>query len=75
MKYYRVRPEYDQHHKNTRIRDGNIYIGGELYTPTEVKQQGLDLNCLQRVEVSRKSVYWFFGARFSTEIEQEKWDV
>lgn len=29
MKYYRVRPEYD----NKRKSPDGIYIGGELYTP------------------------------------------
>ena len=29
MRYYKVKPEYDQTYKNPRIHDGNILIGGD----------------------------------------------
>ena len=35
MKYYRVREMYDQFPKNPKVRDGNIFIGKELYTTAE----------------------------------------
>lgn len=35
MRYYKVKPEYDQTYKNPRIHDGNILIGNELYTESE----------------------------------------
>ena len=35
MTYYRVREQYDNFPKNPKVRDGNILIGGELYTEKE----------------------------------------
>lgn len=66
MKYYRVLQRYDQRPKNPQVRDGNIYIGGELYTPREVEKQGLNMKYLELIEISKKSVYFFFGARYSS---------
>lgn len=68
MLYYRVLPQYDQRCKNPRVRNGNIYIGNELYTPREVERQKLNMKYLELVNVSKRSVYFFFGARFSDEI-------
>ena len=64
MKYYRVLPQYDQ-----RPQGNTIYIGGELYTPHEVEKQKLNMKYLEPVNVSKKSTYFFFGARFSDEIK------
>lgn len=72
MKYYRVKPEYDNKKRyqwnNHRqgVPDG-ILIGNELYTPAEYKKLA---NCpawFEEVEISRKKVYFFFGARFAME--------
>lgn len=60
MKYYRVKPEYD----NRRKPDGDIYIKNELYTPKEVENQKLNIEFMEVVDISKKSIYWFFGARF-----------
>lgn len=61
MKYYKVKPEAD----NKRRSDGSIYVANELYTEKETEKLNLNKAFLEVVEVSKKSVYWFFGARFS----------
>jgi hypothetical protein len=69
MLYYRVKAEYDNkvrytwnnHHQGV---SNGILIGGELYTPKEYKKLA---NCpywFDVVEVSKRKVYRFFGARF-----------
>lgn len=68
MKFYQVLPQYDQRCKNLRVHDGDIYIANELYTPHEVERQKLNLRYMREVHVSKDSVYWFFGARFSDEV-------
>ena len=40
MIYYRVRKEYDNFPQNPRIHDGNILVGGELFTEKEVEKYG-----------------------------------
>lgn len=61
MKYYKVKQEAD----NKRRSDGNIYVANELYTEREKEKLNLNEAFLEVVEVSKKSIYWFFGARFS----------
>lgn len=66
MLYYRVKKAYDQKHKNPKVRDGNILVADELYTPSEVRKL-VHLNIDQvfdKVEVPKTRTYWFFGARF-----------
>lgn len=60
MLYYRVKKEYD----NKQRPDGSIYVHNELYTEKEVEKYKLNKHFLDLVEVSKRSVYWFFGARF-----------
>ena len=38
MTYYRVREQYDNFPKNPKVRDGNILVGGELYTEKEFEK-------------------------------------
>ena len=73
MKYYKVRPEFD----NKQVaRNGYYLVGNELYTPAELRklenqyvQYSLTppnfSRMFEEVEVSKRSVYFFFGARFS----------
>ena len=61
MQYYKVKPEAD----NKRRSDGSIYVANELYTEKEAEKFKLNKAFLDVVEVSKRSVYWFFGARFS----------
>lgn len=66
MTYYRVRKEYDNLPRNPRMRDGNILIGGELYTEKELnKLPYIYAGAFERVEVPKSQTYWFFGARFA----------
>ena len=60
MKYYKVKPEAD----NRKRSDGSIYIANELYTPSEAKRYNLNMDYIDAVEVSKRRVYWCFGARF-----------
>ena len=73
MKYFKVRPEFD----NKQVaRNGYYLVGNELYTPAELRklenqyvQYSLTppnfSRMFEEVEVSKRSVYFFFGARFS----------
>lgn len=78
MLYYQVKPEHDQktRYKYGRrgglVHDG-IYIGGELFTPKEVEREykthlvGLaPADLFNPVNVSKNTIYWFFGCRKST---------
>lgn len=58
MRYYKVKPEYDQTCKNPRIHNGNILIGGELYTKSErIKMRFVPDKCFD--------TGFMFGARFA----------
>ena len=72
MKYYRVRPEFD----NFDISKDYYLVGNELLTPAELRKCESRYNAYYRnplnfsrifeeVEVSKSTVYFFFGARFS----------
>lgn len=75
MKYYKVKPQYDN---KTRYKRNNhhqsipnsILIENELYTPHEFSQL---TNCpawFDIVEISKKKIYWCFGARFAVHNEE-----
>ena len=68
MKYYQVKKEYDNKPLLTikngiLVNDGNIYIGGELYTEKEVERLKLNKNYMNEKEYNSKNTYTFFGAR------------
>lgn len=54
MIYYRVLPQYDQKHKNKRVRDNNIYVANELYTQKEVEKQDFNTAYLEKIEIPKK---------------------
>ena len=70
MLYIMITPEGDNVRKNAR---GDIFIGGELYTVREWERIRAEYHrdpeqlrgITRPVDVSKKRVYWFFGARFS----------
>ena len=64
MLYYKVKPEADNKYKNSNF---DIYVKNELYTKREVEKNKLNMNYLKEVNVSKKSIYFFFGCRFSSE--------
>lgn len=61
MLYYKVKPEFDQ----KKRRDGSILIANELYTPREKERFNISNKAVDPVQVSRKAVYFCFGARFA----------
>ena len=68
MKYYQVKKECDNKarltiKKGALVNDGNIYIGGELYTEKEVERLKLNKNYMDEKEYNPKDTYTFFGAR------------
>ena len=72
MTYYRVKPEYDNWanyryvgNSNLKIKKDGILIAHELYTPQERERLAVKDCVFDKVEISRKKVYWFFGARFA----------
>lgn len=65
MLYYRVRKEYDQFPQNPKVRDGNILVGGELYTEAEFnKLPFIYAGAFEQVEMPKTQTYYCFGARF-----------
>lgn len=78
MKYYKVIQKYDntdywkKRKGKTALYWGGFIIGGELFTEKELKRFDAVrfrnrmhiMQMVQPVFVSRKAVYWFFGARF-----------
>lgn len=74
MKYYRVKPEYDNvpqlKRKSHYLLKPGIWIGNELYTPGELnrlEKKGIIIKdeIFDMVEIKKTETYFFFGARFS----------
>ena len=65
MTYYKVKPQFD----NYRRHDGSIWVANELYTATELARFKASPHMFDRVEVSKRKTYWFFGARFASQAE------
>lgn len=83
MRYYRVKPEYDQkqriknHRYSIKRKPDGIYVANELYTAGELEKFYLTLEQERKgfdvVEIPKNKVYWFFGCRFAMEgYEEEK---
>jgi hypothetical protein len=73
MLYFRVKPDLDQYPRykyiaaGQKVKQDGFLIANELYTPGERQKIANAAKYFDRVEVSKKSVYWFFGARFSND--------
>lgn len=70
MKYYKIPKELNGRQIYVHSKQKHIsFVGGELYTLRELEALGLKGwdRLLEAVEVSRRKIYWFFGARFATE--------
>ena len=70
MKYYRVKPEYDNTYRFKNIYNKGLSMDGlliknELYTPTEAKKYIGLISCCELVEIPKNKTYFFFGARFA----------
>ena len=70
MLYYRVKPLYDNKKRyrwsnhGQGVADGSILVANELYTPCEFAKLA---NCpawFEKVNISKRNIYFFFGARF-----------
>lgn len=71
MKYYRVRPQYDQFPQNPKVRDGNILVGGELLTEKEFNELPfVYAGAFEEVEIPKNQTYMCFGARFQTDNDE-----
>ena len=62
MTYYKVKPEFSNIRKRTKKFD--FYIKDELYTEKEVIKQRLNRQYMEPIEISKRRVYFLFGARF-----------
>ena len=70
-----MREQYDNFPKNPKVRDGNILVGGELYTEKEFnKLPYIYAEAFEKVEIDKKDTYMFFGARFEDDTRQP-WTV
>lgn len=71
MIYYQVLPQFDQKHtiykykNNKPVWNGLFHIANELLTLREIEKYGYKMEYLTPVEVSKRDVYFFFGARFA----------
>ena len=71
MKFYKVRDMYDQFPKNPKVRNGDILIGGELYTTAEFnKLPYVYAAAFELVDIPKSKTFWSFGARFAEEAER-----
>ena len=79
MKYYKVKSEFDNKRLLTKKSKTKFYelllIKNELYTPKEYEKlkQLFDIRLKDEyfdlIEVSKKTIYLMFGARFSTQYD------
>lgn len=71
MTYYRVKPQHDNFRLIRDHKYHGILIANELYTGKELVKKNILLcyrvepDFFEKVEISRKKIYWFFGARFA----------
>lgn len=62
MKYFKIKPEYDQHWRNNK--PGEILIANELYTENEAARYNIKPYMYNVIEIPKSKIYWMFGARF-----------
>ena len=69
MLYYKVLPQYDNKKRYRWNNHGQcvsngILIANELYTPGEFRKIANYPAWFEKVNISKKNIYFFFGARF-----------
>lgn len=83
MRYYRVKPEYDQkqriknHKYSIKRKPDGIFVANELYTAGELDKFYLtaaQYNWFECVIIPKNKVYWCFGCRFAMDSEEVKLD-
>lgn len=71
MLYFRVKPDFDGRPRykyvggSSKVKQDGYLIAGELYTPGERQRISNRSEYFEKVEISKREIYWFFGARFS----------
>lgn len=70
MKYYRVKPQYDNKVRYKWNNHGqgvpdSILIANELYTPKEFERLANYPAWFELVEIPKSKIYFCFGARFA----------
>lgn len=70
MTYYRIKKQYDNKRRYIRNNHGQrvpngILIANELYTPAEYKKLSICPDWVEKVEIPKSKIYFFFGARFA----------
>lgn len=70
MKFYMVKPEYDQCRRYTERPNHSLKVDGrlvrnELYTEKERAKLMNGDWMFEEVEVKKNRTYWFFGCRFN----------
>lgn len=82
MTYYKVRPEFD----NATIDQNHFLVENELITPAELRKLELRYNryyrtplnfmrMFDKVTVSKRDVYFFFGARYANSVAAPNFDA
>lgn len=69
MLYYKVKSQYDNKVRYTWNNHGQgvsngILIANELYTPGEFRKIANYPAWFEKVNISKRNIYFFFGARF-----------
>ena len=68
MKYYQVKPQFDQKRKYPNTSNFDILIGEELYTEAEFnKLPYVYAAAFELVDIPKSKTFWSFGARFEAE--------
>lgn len=63
MTYYEVPKRLDQTYL---WKSQRTLIGGELYTENECEKFGINIGAMIKRVIKRTEIFFFFGARFST---------
>lgn len=61
MLYYKIKASADQR----RRKDGAALVANELYTQKEAEKFKINPAHYDKVEISKRKVYFFFGCRFA----------
>lgn len=65
MIYYKVKPQYDNLRiYNKKGKYTGFLIANELYTAKEREKLNISDHVFELLEVPKRAIYWFFGARF-----------
>ena len=65
MKYYQVKPQYDQKRKYPHTSNFDILISEELYTEEELMDFNANKSCFTEIELEATDTFYSFGARFA----------